>query len=111
MKLRIQLNTFVDEGYAYIPAWALIIYGEVDRPGQWSFVHNTLVEWEAKGFLKVLKNPEHCTADELCLEMLNFIDAEKPLPSNWLSKNRLPPKWPHPYRPGTAINRGRSIDD
>jgi hypothetical protein len=110
--LRNNLNDFVGSGYAYVPAWAPIIYGEVDRPGQWAFVHATLSKWEAKGFLKVLKNPEHCTADELCIEMLNFIDAEKPLPPDWTpSKTRIPPKWPHPYKPGTIINRGHSIGD
>ena len=107
--LRKNLNDFVGEGYAFIPAWAPIIYGDVDLPGQWDFVHTTLADWETKGFLKVLKNPAHCTADELCIEMFNFIDATEPLPANWLSKDRLPPKWPHPYKPGTVIDRGRSI--
>ena len=111
MKLRMQLNSFVDEGYAYIPAWAPAIYGEVDRPGQWSFVHTTLAEWEDKGFLKVLKNPEQCAADDICIEMFNFIDSNKHLPINYLSKIRFPPKWPHSYRPGTMNNRGQSVDD
>jgi hypothetical protein len=109
--LQKNLNDFVGEGYAYVPAWAPIIYGEVDVAGHWALVHAALTEWEAKGFLKVLKDPEHCTADELCIEMFNFIGAEKPLPANWLSKTRMPPKWPHPYAPGTVIDRGRTVGD
>jgi hypothetical protein len=101
------LNNFVDEGYALIPAWALAAYGELE----WELVNTKLTQWEAGGFIKVLKNPEHCTPDELCIEMLNFIDAEKPLPANWLSKTRLPPKWPHSHAPGTNANRNRSFGD
>jgi hypothetical protein len=105
--LKRHLNNFVDEGYAFVPAWSPTTYGE----GKWLEINLYLAEWEAKGYLKVLKTPETCSPDELCIEMFNFIDAPKPLHSNWLSKTRLPPKWPHLHMPGTKANHTRSTSD
>ena len=84
------LNNFVGSGYAYVWGWALRSYGN----SEWDAIREALSEWESKGFLKVLKDPEQCADNEICLEMFNFIDAEEPLPNNWLSKDRMAPRWP-----------------
>lgn len=88
--LRSHLNNFVDSGYAYVYRWALATYGNQD----WSEIRSALNDWESAGFLTIIRDPENCDDNEICLEMHNFIDATEPLPKNWLSKSRLPPKWP-----------------
>lgn len=84
------LSDFAGEGYAYVPMWGVATGGEFD----WPEIRRKLTEWEEKGFLKIIKDPEICDKDEFCIEMLNFIDAKEALPNYWLSKNRFPPRWP-----------------
>lgn len=45
-------------------------------------VINALKDWEKRGILKILKNPNTCDNDEICIEMLKYIDKESPIP-NW----------------------------
>jgi hypothetical protein len=37
-----------------------------------------LMEWERQGFLRMLKNPDECSSDDYCVEMLSSIDLKNP---------------------------------
>lgn len=78
------------EGYGYIPAWVFKKYSERD----WVMVEDLLRSWQAQGFLTVEKDPRTCGDNELCIKMLNFIDAKEALPSNWINLEKKPPEWP-----------------
>ena len=41
-----------------------------------------LKDWEKNGCLKILKDPRTCSDDEVCIEMLKYIDKESPI-DNW----------------------------
>lgn len=84
------LNNFVGEGYGHIPRWALRIYGAED----WEAIQRVLAEWEKNGYLTVLSNPESSLDNEICLKMLNFIDADTPMVPNWISYEKVPPSYP-----------------
>jgi len=52
----------------------------------WPAIIKQLEEWQRRGLLKILKNPEQATNDEFCIEMLDLIDMKSPIPG-WPPKN------------------------
>ena len=86
------VNDFVGSGYGYVPRWAYRVYGE----SEWALLREYLADWEKRGFLEVIKDPENAEDDEYCTKMFNFVEATEPLPGNWISYDRPPPKWRPP---------------
>ena len=95
------VNNFVGEGYGYVPRWAYRVYGK----GEWEVIREWLADWEKRGFLEVIKDPEHADDDDYCTKMFNFVEGTEPLPSNWISYDRKPPVWQPP-----AASAGTSLD-
>lgn len=56
-------------------------YGRDD----WPTIKKALSEWEKKGYLKILKDPEFARDDEVCVEFLTFFEFPSPIPGflNW----------------------------
>lgn len=48
------VNDFVGSGYGYVPSWAYRVYGKSD----WEMIRALLADWESRGFLEILKDPE-----------------------------------------------------
>jgi hypothetical protein len=88
--LRKTINDFVGEGYGYIPAWVFKKYTDEE----WISIKEALQSWQLQGFLTIERDPRICGDNEVCLKMHNFIDANEPIPSNWISYERKPPQWP-----------------
>lgn len=42
--------------------------------GDWSFIMTYLKEWESKGLLKILKDPQTAEEEDICVKALKFID-------------------------------------
>lgn len=44
-----------------------------------------LHEWQAKGYLQIVKPLAECQDDDVCIEMKSFIEMKSPLPGflNW----------------------------
>ena len=57
-----------------IPRKTLRVYGEND----WPEIKAALREWEGKGYLRVLKDPEDAADEEICVEMLSYIEQKSP---------------------------------
>jgi len=85
--LRNHLNNFVGEGCGFIPRWAARLYGESD----WASIRAAFEDWQQKGFLTVLNDPESCEDNTIIAKMHNFIDALEPLPPGWIDEKRQPP--------------------
>ena len=56
-------------------------YGRDD----WPVIKRALEEWQGKGYLKILKNPESANDDEVCVKFLTFFEHQSPIPGflNW----------------------------
>jgi len=85
--LRNHLNNFMGEGCGLIPRWATRLYGNSD----WPSIRTTLAEWQQRGFLAILNDPEDCDDNTLVVKMYNFIDALEPLPPGWIDETKLLP--------------------
>ena len=72
------LNGCLDNMFREIPRKTIRVYGE----DNWPQVNALLKEWEDKGYLKILRNPETALDDEVCVEMLAYIEQKSPWP-NW----------------------------
>jgi len=86
------INDFVGSGYGFIPRWAFRVYGE----SEWTTIRELLADWEERGFLQILKDPETADDNDYCTKMFNFVEATEPLPSYWISYDRPPPVWRPP---------------
>jgi hypothetical protein len=51
----------------------------------WSAITVQLEEWQRRGLLRIVKQPDEAKKDDICIEMLNLIDRESPIPG-WPSK-------------------------
>lgn len=51
----------------------------------WPAIKQALSEWQKKGYLKILKDPEFALDDEVCVEFLTFFEHKSPIPGflNW----------------------------
>ena len=96
-----RVNDFVGSGYGYVPRWAYRVYGR----SEWEQIRDLLKDWESRGFLEILKDPETASDDDYCTKMFNFVEGTEPLPSNWISYDRKPPVW----QP-SAASAGTSLD-
>jgi len=85
-------HDFVGSGYGYVPRWAYRIYGR----SEWIQIREWLLDWEKRGFLKIIKDPEIAEDDDYCTKMFNFVEGTEPLPDYWISYDREPPKWQSP---------------
>jgi hypothetical protein len=48
--------------------------------GDWKMVKCALKEWESRGLLQVLSDPEQCASDEICVKMLSYLDRRSSIP-------------------------------
>ncbi len=75
--LKASLNRMIDDG----PGCPLPVSEETLRTycgaGQsWSETKRLLGEWQAKGFLRLLRDPETASPKDICLELLYYIDGK-----------------------------------
>jgi len=75
--LRNSINRFLDDEKCL-----LLTAGFVQDCGlnDWQTIGAALKEWESKGYLRILKDPYETARDEICVEMLSYIDRESPWP-------------------------------
>ncbi|PYJ81636.1 MAG: hypothetical protein DME22_20710 [Verrucomicrobia bacterium] len=75
--LRNSINRFLDDEKCL-----LLKAGFVQDCGlnDWQTIRAALKEWESKGYLRILKDPYETARDEICVEMLSYIDRESPWP-------------------------------
>lgn len=57
-------------------------YGLYDR----ETIEAALNEWESKGYLTIITNPDCAAPNEICVKMLSYIDRESPWP-DWPPKS------------------------
>lgn len=86
------INNFVGSGYGYVPRWAYRVYGE----SEWEKIRALIKDWESRGFLEILCDPEMASDDEYCTKMFNFVEGIEPLPDHWINYDRKPPVWQPP---------------
>ncbi len=72
------LNGCLDNMFREIPRKAIRVYGE----NGWPQINALLKEWQDKGYLKILRNPEIASDDDICVQMLAYIEQKSPWP-NW----------------------------
>ena len=77
-ELKNGINRILNDKVKYIPREVIRVYGR----NNWQEIIKALTLWEKKGLLKLLKNPKTCNDDEICIEMLKYIDKESPI-DNW----------------------------
>jgi hypothetical protein len=68
------INRILDDGGRVIKKSDLVEFGGTN----WSIIKAALGEWQTKGYLRVLKDPEFAHDDDDCVEMLNYIDQQSP---------------------------------
>ena len=68
--LKSGINRIVDDGAVRILRSDIRVYGEND----WESINKALAEWESRGLLKILKAPETADDNDICIEMLHYID-------------------------------------
>jgi hypothetical protein len=54
--------------------------------GDMATLKESIVEWESRGILKIIKMPEECGPDDICVKLHRFIDQKGPI-KNWLNWN------------------------
>lgn len=52
--------------------------------GDTATLKECLIEWEARGLLKVLKKVDECASEDDCVEMLSFVGEKSPF-KGWLN--------------------------
>ena len=64
-----------------VSRFSIRTYGRDD----WPVIKRALEEWQGKGYLKILKDPEFANDDEVCVEFLTFFEHKSPIPGflNW----------------------------
>lgn len=72
--LKASINRILDDGRKMILRSDLWVYGESNLP----VIMSSLKEWESRGLLKILTNPEKARDDAICIEMLKYIDQDSP---------------------------------
>lgn len=65
-----------DTASPMIRSGLLCAYGE----GDWDSILKHLKIWEQQGILKILKNPEIADPQDVCVEMLMFINRKSSIP-------------------------------
>ncbi len=60
----------LDGGATLVTRESIRLYGKND----WKSINKALADWESRGILKILKNPETANDDDICIEMLHYID-------------------------------------
>jgi hypothetical protein len=50
----------------------------------WPYLMKILKEWEAKGRIKIIANPEKAEVNETCLELLKVPGTDREFPENWI---------------------------
>lgn len=73
-----------DGGSKKITKRTIGIYGVYD----WTRIKSDIVEWEARGLLKIVKSLDEAKDHEVVIEMLNSIDQESPWP-DWPEKKSV----------------------
>ena len=76
--LKAAINRQLDDGAKSITRALLVAAGG----GDWTKIKTALAEWEGKGYLRILKDPEFAKDEDVCIEMLKYIDRVGPAP-NW----------------------------
>ena len=72
--LKAVINRILDDGAKMIVQSDIEMCGK----GDWPTIMSAIKEWESRGLLKILKNPEKARNTDICLEMLKYIDREGP---------------------------------
>jgi hypothetical protein len=72
--LHAAINRLLDDGARHIRRSDIVVFGG----SNWSKIKAALTEWEGKGYLRIIKDPEFARDEEVCLEMLNYIDQKSP---------------------------------
>ena len=67
------INGCLDNMAKRITRKTLRIYGENDWPG----IKSLLREWQGNGYLHVLKDPENTADEDICVEMLSYIEQKQ----------------------------------
>lgn len=74
-KLKAVINRILDDGGKMIPRSDIEMYGE----GDWTAIMSAIKEWESRGLLKIRKDPQTAADQDICLEMLKYIDRDSPM--------------------------------
>lgn len=78
--LRAGINFILEEKIVEIPLHALLTYAK----GDMETMQEALLDWQAKGWLKIIKPPDKCSHDDICIHVFQFIDQKSPIPG-WLN--------------------------
>jgi hypothetical protein len=71
------INRILDDTHQLeITKFALEVYGH----GDWTAINDSLAEWEKQGLLKILRNPEQASKDDVCVRMASYINRPSPWP-------------------------------
>jgi len=72
------INAILDDYCKRISRQTIRVYGDAN----WPSIRAMLGEWESKGYLRILRDPETANDADICVEMLNYIEQKSPWP-NW----------------------------
>jgi hypothetical protein len=74
-------NMLLSNGVSEITRFPIKVYGRED----WTTIKQALSEWERKGYLQKLKDPELAEDHEICVRFLTFFEYPSPIPGflNW----------------------------
>jgi len=86
-QLKSGINDYLDDRVKRIRRSGLATSGN----GNWPAIMSALKEWESRGLLKILTNPEKARDDAICIEMLQYIDRESQF-EGWPSMDEFIPE-------------------
>jgi hypothetical protein len=76
-ELRAGINHFLDDSHAvYLTRKLVRVYGD----GDWLSINQSLLDWQQRSLLKIIKTPQDAADDEVCIQMLAYIDRKSPWP-------------------------------
>lgn len=79
MALKSGFNSILDDtAERQITRLTIRAYGGDD----WRIINAALAEWQSKGFVKILQQPEFAQDVDVCIEILNYIDQLSPWPNH-----------------------------
>lgn len=73
------INALLDNMTSKISRQAIRVYGD----DNWLEINTQLAEWEQKGYLKILISPESAEDNDICVQMLKYIDIPSPWGNKW----------------------------
>lgn len=72
---------YPQEGLSKVPAKSIDLRSQTN--GQWEPITLILRDWERQGIVNIIKNPEDCEPNEICIKFNKFFSGKR-FPLNWI---------------------------